>query len=64
MSTIMPQGESIRRAVKWVAEQLDENPQASIATLVNEASLRFDLNPQEQHFLMNFCKERQQHTDD
>ncbi len=64
MSSIMPDGESVRRAIKWVSEELEAKPEASIATLVNEASLRFDLNPPEQNFLLNFFLESRQKEKD
>ena len=37
MSTIMPQGEDIRKAVKWISEQLADNPQQPRMPLVEEA---------------------------
>lgn len=57
MTTIMPEGQSIRNAVKWVSEKRKENPDISIHKLVDEAGMRFNLSPKEETFLLRFCKE-------
>ncbi len=54
MSNIQPQGEEIRKAVKWVAEQLEYPSQKSLATILEQAGLRFDLSPLEMEFLQRF----------
>jgi len=54
MSTIMPEGEAIRRAVKWISGELQEDPKKSIQVLVNNAVSRFDLSPKEAEFLTEF----------
>jgi hypothetical protein len=41
----------VRQAVKWLDEQLRDNPQADRAKLVDEASRRFDLSPLDADFL-------------
>ena len=56
MATVMPEGEAIRRAVKWISAELSENPDKSIRKLVNEAVTRFDLSPKDSEFLMSFYK--------
>ena len=56
MTTVMPEGEAIRRAVKWVSASLGENPDQSAQKLVNEAVLRFDLSPRDADFLMEFYR--------
>jgi hypothetical protein len=56
MTTIMPEGEAIRRAVKWISRELQEDPNKSIQILVNDAVLRFDLSPKEADFLTEFYR--------
>lgn len=56
MTTVMPEGDAIRRAVKWISAQFDENPAASPQKLVQNAVLRFDLSPKEAEFLMEFYR--------
>lgn len=54
MSDIMPEGDAIRRAIKWVSSQLQEDPPKSAQKLVNEAITRFDLSPKDADFLFAF----------
>jgi hypothetical protein len=48
----------IRQAVKWIDEQLQDNPKADRLRLVDEASRRFDLSPLDQDFLFRHLAER------
>jgi hypothetical protein len=54
--SIMPEGESVRKAVKWISEALKENSEKSIGVLVQQASLKFDLTPKDADFLTAFYK--------
>lgn len=56
MATIIPEGDAIRRAVKWVSAELNHDPSKSAQKLVNEAVLRFDLSPKDAEFLTAFYK--------
>ena len=48
MTTIMPQGEDIRKAVKWISEERQSSPAAKkLSRLVEEAAVRFNLSPAE-----------------
>lgn len=57
MATVMPQGEGIRKAVKWISSELDEHPDKPPLMLVQEAVLRFDLSPKDAEFLTNFYRQ-------
>jgi hypothetical protein len=48
----------IKQAVKWIDEQLADNPQADRVRLIDEASRRFDLSPLDQEFLFRHLAER------
>ncbi len=48
----------IRQAVKWIDEQLLDNPKADRMKLVDEASRRFDLSPLDEDFLLRHLAER------
>jgi hypothetical protein len=48
----------IRQAVKWIDDQLADNPGADRVKLVDEASRRFDLTPLDQDFLFRHLAER------
>ena len=56
MTTIMPEGEAIRRAIKWISGELQEAPNKSIHVFVNDAVSRFDLSPKEAAFLTEFYR--------
>jgi hypothetical protein len=49
---ILPQGESMRRALKWLVEKRKESPDAPRGQLIDEAALRFDLSPNEVEYLL------------
>jgi hypothetical protein len=54
MATIMPEGEAIRKAVKWISDKLLDDPNKSVQKLINEAVMRFDLSPKDAVFLTDF----------
>ena len=58
MATIMPQGEEIRKAVKWISEERQSSPAKRLAKLVEEAGVKFDLSPADGEFLFKFFKEQ------
>ena len=55
----MPVGEApIKQAIKWINEQLLEDPKADRTRLVDEASRRFDLTPLDADFLWRHLADR------
>jgi len=48
----------IKQAVKWIDDQLTENPSVDRVKLVDEASRRFDLSPLDADFLFRHLAER------
>ena len=56
MATIMPEGESIRKAVKWISDKLLDDPNKTVQKLINEAVMRFDLSPKDTEFLTEFYR--------
>ena len=59
MATIMPEGEEIKKAIKWVSEKLEgKNREQSLHTLVEQAVFKFDLSPVDSEFLIGFFKKR------
>src|SRR5438094_8594037 len=48
----------IKQAVKWIDDQLHDNPGADRVKLVDEASRRFDLSPLDADFLFRHLGER------
>ena len=57
MSEITPTGEALRRAVRYVSDQLREDADRPLLSLVDEASQRFDLTPKQAEYLIHFYRE-------
>jgi hypothetical protein len=58
MATIMPKGEKLRQAVKWISSERTEERQQAITGLIQAASLRFNLSPREEAFLYTFFEDQ------
>jgi hypothetical protein len=55
----MSAGEApIKQAVKWIDEQLEEDPKADRTRLIDEAGRRFDLTPLDSEFLLRHLSQR------
>ncbi len=54
MNETLPKGEDLRRAVKWVSGNLQEEPGKPLQPLVQEAIFKFDLSPLDADFLIRF----------
>lgn len=50
MATI--EGEALRRAVRWISERRRDAPTLPLWRVIDEASVRFDLTPAEEQFLL------------
>jgi hypothetical protein len=51
-NTIIPDGENLRRALRWISEQGSHS-----LPVIEEASLRFDLSPADAAFLIRHFAE-------
>ena len=55
--SMLPEGEQLRRAVKWISDMRLIDSGVSQAKLIAEACLKFDLPPKDAEFLMiHFAK--------
>jgi hypothetical protein len=54
MSDVLPEGEDLRRAVRWVSTCVQEGSDQPVSKLVEEATFKFDLSPKDAEFLINF----------
>jgi hypothetical protein len=54
--TIMPQGEELRKAVKWISEMRQVVPSQDLQKLVEQACLKFNLSPVEAEYLTRLEK--------
>jgi len=48
---LLPRGNALRQAVRWISEQRQLRPDESLVKLIDEASIRFDLTPNDSTFL-------------
>jgi len=54
---MIPEGEDLRRALRWLSERRLADPAAPRGKLVDEAALRFDLSPVDVEFLLREWRE-------
>ncbi len=54
--SIIPQGEDIRRAVKWISDMRQAEPLANPQKLVAQACLKFNLSPLDAEYLGRWVK--------
>lgn len=55
--TIIPPGEDIRRAVKWISEMRQAEPETDPKALVEQACLKFNLSPLDAEYLGRWIRE-------
>lgn len=58
MTTVQPEGEDLRKAVKWISEERQYNPEARLSKLIQKACLKFDLSPMDAEYLQNFFNQK------
>jgi len=52
--SVQPEGEEIRKAVKWVSEERQFEIGKDLNKIIEEACIKFDLSPKEAEFLRRF----------
>jgi hypothetical protein len=57
--SIQPEGEDLRKAIRWISERRTEEPEKALSRLVEEAGARFDLSPKDQEFLYRFIRQNE-----
>jgi len=58
LMSILPEGEQLRRAIKWISDMRSENPRAELPKLIGEACIKFDLTPKDSEVLVHFFAEQ------
>lgn len=56
---IQPEGEQLRKAVRWISEERTFRKGAILSKLIEEACLKFDLSPTDAEFLTRFFIEKE-----
>ena len=54
MTTVMPSSDRMKKAVQYVSEQRQAEPEKNPKKIADEATLKFDLTPSECEFLVKF----------
>ncbi|WP_054029397.1 hypothetical protein [Desulfatitalea tepidiphila] len=54
--TIQPEGENIRKAVKWLGAERQANPSVPLHKLIDQACLQFNLSPNEAAYLERLAR--------
>jgi hypothetical protein len=52
--SILPKGEQLRRAIRWISDERLNDPGANVSKLIGDACLKFNLPPKDADFLVNF----------
>jgi len=59
LATIIPKGESLKQAIKWISGERQEDETKDLSLLIQKAAFRFNLSPKDEEFLGNFYKEEE-----
>ena len=61
MDDVSPQGANVRKAVQWISDKRQYEPDQSgpLATLIEKAAQRFDLSPKDQEFIFRFFSNKE-----
>ena len=55
--SILPQGEELRKAVKWISDKKQYESETDLNKLIQQAGLKFNLSPKEDAYLERFINE-------
>ena len=58
MSTVQPQGEDLRKAVRWISESLKYEENQTVRSLIEQACIKFNLSPKDAEYLVDFYRTR------
>jgi len=58
MTTLVPEGEDLRKATRWISEERSAYPGKPIHELIKDACLKFDLSPIDAEFIDRFAREK------
>ncbi len=54
--SVQPEGEDVRKAVKWISEERKTNPGKKLTPLMDEAGMKFNLSPADMEFIRRYVK--------
>jgi hypothetical protein len=56
--SVLPEGEQMRNAVRWISAERTEHPATSLGKLIEQACLKFDLSPKDAEVLFHFFADK------
>lgn len=56
MRDLYPESEALRKAVRWISDQRQDQPNIKLSSLIEKAVFKFDLTPQESLHLYEFYR--------
>jgi hypothetical protein len=56
---IQPEGEQLRKAIRWISDEMQFREGAILSKLIEEACLKFDISPADADFLLRFFLEQE-----
>jgi hypothetical protein len=59
MTTIQPEGENLRKAIKWISDERKYGKEKKPVKLIEEACFKFNLSPADAEYLTRFLKQNQ-----
>ena len=59
MSTVQPQGEALRKAVKWISDERKYGSGKKPFELIEEPCLKFNLSPKDAEYLLKFVHQKE-----
>jgi len=60
MSNLLPEGEELHRAIKWISDNLQDDAGQPLQPLVQQAIFKFNLSPKDAEFLIDFYRKAKQ----
>lgn len=54
MTQLAPEGDSLRKAIRWIDEAHRDNPEKKLLSLIDQAGMTFNLSPKDTDFLVRF----------
>jgi len=58
MTNMMPEGEDLRKATRWITEERAADPKKTVKELIDDACLKFDLSPLDAEFIERFVRDK------
>lgn len=58
MNAVLPKGEKLRQAIKWISSERIEDEKNDLNLLICNACIRFNLSPNDEDFIRCFFRDQ------